>query len=145
MGPLLWPAYMGSICTRLVRFWRAIVVFPLLCGLMQSTPVAIAQQSTFSCTEVIGFSQTEQWYDGGFVGSSQNSGAWQLRWFSGGSIDQWAASAGFPGWNSEYLVSHCSQNSSSPDRVVLQISADFHSASWFATQTALAVGNIRAR
>src|SRR5438067_1934276 len=112
---------MRSVYTRLVGFGRAAVIVSLLCGLVQNAPVATAQQSSFSCTEVIGFSQTDQWYEGGFVGSTQNSGAWQLRWFSGGSIDQWAASAGFPGWDSQYLVSHCSQNSSSPDRVVLQI------------------------
>src|SRR5438094_7358878 len=111
---------------------------------------AMAQQVSYTCTEVIGFSQTDQWYEGGFRPSIPNPGNWQLRWFSGGSIDQWAAgggnyqAGGFPGWYPQYLVTHCAQNSGSPDRVVLQVSGDFHNdPNWWAQQTALAIANIR--
>ena len=101
-----------------------------------------AQAGGFTCTEVIGYSQTAQWFNGGFAPLAAN-GQWQLRWFSGGSIDQWAAGAGFPGWDSQYLVSHCARNSNAPDRVVLDISGDYRTdVNWWSTQAGLAITNI---
>jgi hypothetical protein len=126
----------------------------LLLGLASASAIAPdlsvgtvnAQQAPFVCTEVIGFSVTESWYNGGFIGSTPNPGNWQLRWFSGGSIDQWAAGAGFPGWNAEYLVTRCNQSSDRPDRVVLQVSGQYNSdPNWWAQQTGYAINNIRNR
>jgi hypothetical protein len=103
---------------------------------------AAAQAGGFTCTEVIGYSQTAQWFNGGFAPLARN-GQWQLRWFSGGSIDQWAAGAGFPGWDSQYLVSHCASNSNTPDRVVLDVTGDYRTdPTWWSTQAGLAITNI---
>jgi hypothetical protein len=107
-------------------------------------PVAAQTGSGFVCTEIVGFSQTESWYRAGFISSVSNPGAWQLRWFSGGSIDQWADhSGGFTGWDSRYLVTQCAQNSSRPDRVVLNVSGDYRNdPGWWAQQTSLAIDNV---
>jgi hypothetical protein len=106
--------------------------------------VTAQQAPAFTCTEVIGFSQSEQWYDGGFIASVANPGNWQLRWYSGGSVDLWA-DPNFAGWNSSALVSQCSQGSSTPDRVVMNVSGDYHNdPNWWAQQTQQVIQNIRA-
>src|SRR5258708_6719079 len=88
-------------------------------------PQAAAAQSASTCTEFIGFSETEQYYVTGFINSVPNPGAWQLRWFSGGSVDLWA-DRGYGGWGGSALVTHCAQSSSSPDRVVMNVSGDYN-------------------
>src|SRR5438445_13676726 len=99
-----------SSSVRALAVTRATLALALLAVLL-NLPVAAAQQAAYTCTEVIGFSETDQWYEGGFISNVPNPGNWQLRWFSGGSIDQWAAgggnflAGGFPGWYAQYLVS----------------------------------------
>src|ERR1700730_4135136 len=68
-----------------------------------SSGQVLAQQASSTCTEIIGFSQTEGWYDGGFSASVPNPGNWQLRWYSGGSVDFWA-DPNFAGWAPGALV-----------------------------------------
>ncbi len=109
-----------------------------------STPVSQATPSTsmYPCTEVVGFSVTSAWYTS-FIASVPNPQEWQLRWFSGGSIDQWAAGSSFPGWASQYLVTHCAQNSTHPDRVLLNISGDYNTDPvWWSAQTLLTMNFI---
>ena len=77
----------------------------------------------FQCTQVIGFSQTNQWFSGSpDFEEVVNDGRWQLLWKGGSSIDLWADPE-FAGW-SQALVSPCARRSGSPDRVVLTISGD---------------------
>src|SRR5205814_5359751 len=90
---------------------RAACAAALLIAL--SGPQGVAAQSASTCTEFIGFSQTEQFYVTGFIHGVSNPGSWQLRWFSGGSVDLWA-DRGYGGWGGSALVSHCAQNSGSP-------------------------------
>lgn len=76
----------------------------------------------YACTQVIGFSQTRQWFTGGNGQFEAVAGddEWQLLWRSGAEIQLWA-NPDFSGW-SEPLVSPCTVGSDSPDRVVLTIS-----------------------
>src|SRR6266487_70884 len=87
-------------------------------------PHASAQSTSFACTEVLGFSQTMQWYFGApgypsFV-SLAGPGQWQLRWEGGGDVGNWA-DPNYSGWTSQYLVTGCSQGSANPDRVLFNI------------------------
>ncbi len=117
--------------------------FALFCSLLG--PRAATAQSGSTCTEFIGFSQTEQYYLSGFIHSVPNPGGWQLRWFSGGSVDLWA-DRGYSGWGGGALVSHCAQSSSNPDRVVLNVSGDYNTdPNWWAQQTSRVIGNVRAK
>ena len=87
-------------------------------------PNVASAQATPVCTEFIGFSETEQFYVTGFIHSVPNPGGYQLRWFSGGSVDLWA-DRGYGGWGSSALVTHCASGSGSPDRVVMNVSGDY--------------------
>jgi hypothetical protein len=93
--------------------------------------------------EVIGFSQTQQWYFGG-AGSDQfltqmPPGGTQLRYQGGASIDLWADPTFWPA-----LSNSCTTGSASPDRVVLNISAGYSSdVTWWHDQIRLAVTNVR--
>jgi hypothetical protein len=112
-------------------------------GTSTLTPTPIPPTG-FTCTEIIGFSETEQWYDGGFIAAVPNPGNWQLRWYSGGSIDQWAIGGSFAGWSTSSLVSHCASGSSAPDRVILNVSGDYNTdASWWARQTQTVINYVR--
>lgn len=112
-----------------------------------NTPTATAtaiSSSAFTCTEIVGFSVTDAWYNAGFIGAVADPTHYQLRWFSGGSIDQWAAGSAFSGWtNSANLVTQCAAGSSAPDRVILNVSGQYDDdPSWWAAQTQLAVNYI---
>ncbi len=97
----------------------------------------------FTCTHVIGYSQTAGWYHSGFE-TVVDDDAWQLVWRSGGAIDLWADPA-FDGW-SRPIESPCQSASTAPDRVLLTISADFQSdPDWWAGHIRTVVGNIRDR
>src|SRR5437870_3139838 len=94
---------------------------------------AVVRADDFTCTEVVGYSQTMQWYFGGFL-PEVGRGRWQLRWQGGGSIDLWA-DANYAGWAPEGRVNSCAQNSERPDRVLLDVSDDFHTdVSWWVQQ-----------
>jgi hypothetical protein len=82
---------------------------------------AAAGGGDFTCTEVIGFSQTAQWYlDAPDFEDVVGSDAWQLLWQSGAAIDLWA-DPNFSGWSAP-IESACADGSDAPDRVVLTIS-----------------------
>ena len=120
-------------------------VLIVLAVLGQSTSAATvgAQQASASCTQIVGFSQTMQWYFGGFrdtVGGIN----WELRWVGGGSIGNWA-DPNYVGWTDDTnLVDSCAQNVLSPDRALLNISDDFHNdISYWVQQTNAAMNNLR--
>ncbi len=83
-----------------------------------------------------------QWYFGSFRGDVGNS--WELRWVGGGSIGNWA-DPNYTGWTDDSnQVDGCAQNSSAPDRALLNISDDFHSdTSYWVTETTAAMNNLR--
>jgi hypothetical protein len=75
----------------------------------------------FTCTEVIGFSQTAQWYlDAPDFEDVVGTAGWQLLWRTGAAIDLWA-DPNFSGWSAP-IESPCADGSDAPDRVVLTIS-----------------------
>lgn len=110
--------------------------------------VAVGCVRRATCTEVIGFSQTYQWFYGGPSYDAFQSRAgddrWQLRWTDGASIDRWADPS-FSGWSAG-VGSPCAQNSGHPDRVMLTITGDFQSAvGWWAYEIAATIQNVRAK
>ena len=106
---------------------RKLVVPALLMLFVALVPAAgpaaaapVTQSSGFTCTHVIGFSQTREWYLDSttfepIVGDAQ----WQLLWANGASIDMWA-DPNFSGWF-QPINSACAQGSSSPDRALLTL------------------------
>jgi hypothetical protein len=90
--------------------------------------------------EVIGFSQTMQWYYGGGFLSQMPSGGTQLRWQGGAGIESWADPSFWP----DIPGGTCNTGSANPDRVVLNISGGYNSdVNYWHDQIALAVTNIR--
>lgn len=92
---------------------------------------AVGRQSAFECTQVIGFSQTAQWYgirDGEHFERQPgiDGDRWQLLWHGGAGVDLWA-DPDYEGWDPSVpatsLVSPCVSRSDRPDRVVLTISS----------------------
>ena len=105
---------------------------------------AAAQAGQFTCSEMLGFSETAQWYDG-FVAAIPDPAAWQLRWSSGGSVDLWA-DPNYSGWGPSALTTRCRNGSSSPDRVVLNISGDYQTdPSWWAAKTSQVIENVHGK
>jgi hypothetical protein len=78
-------------------------------GLFASDPI--------SCTRVVGFSQTEQWFTGGGFEPVAGDAGWELLWEPGATIEKWAA-PDFVGWSNP-IVSACTDGS--PDRLVLTV------------------------
>ncbi len=114
---------------------------------MKKNPPPIPDNETenFVCTQVIGFSQTRQWYaDAPDFESVVDDDRWQLLWQGGAGIDRWSDPE-FEGW-SQQLVSPCSNNSASPDRIILTISGKRQSnpAIW-AEQIRAAIDVIRSK
>lgn len=85
--------------------------------------------SDFTCTRVIGFSQTGSWFKNGFEDHVPNAN-WELLTRSGGAINLWAQ-PDYAGW-AELVQSPCS--SGPIDRVVLTISSLNYEedSAWFA-------------
>lgn len=99
--------------------------------------------TAFECTQVVGFSQTNEWYAGGFEGVVDDS-RWQLLWRSGANIDSWIDPV-FEGW-SQPIVSPCTRGATTPDRVVLTSSGVFQSEpAWWAAQIQAVVATMRAK
>jgi hypothetical protein len=101
-----------------------------------------ADSSGYSCTEVIGYSQTRQWYFGGFA-SAVDTSAWQLRARDAAAVEFWA-DPGFAGWDPSNVLTRCAQNSGRPDRVVLDVTNDYQTdVGWWTDQISTAVATIR--
>jgi hypothetical protein len=68
------------------------------------------------CTEVVGFSQTQQWFYGGFL-NVVDQARWQLRFIFGGDISVWADPSNWTG-----PADHpCATNAATPDRVIYDL------------------------
>jgi hypothetical protein len=78
-------------------------------------------RGTFACTEVIGFSQTIQWYTAGFETYVADE-YWQRRAQGGASIDLWADPE-YSGWDIE--ISSACAGGDEPDRVVQTVSGAY--------------------
>jgi hypothetical protein len=87
------------------------------------TPIATPPppSSGFTCTQLIGYSQTDNWYDG--LESVVANDRYELLWNGGGAVRLWA-DPGYAGW-SQPLYSPCASGSGSPDRIVMDITEDF--------------------
>ena len=96
----------------------------LVCAALGITSIAspgrAAGADTATCTEVIGFSQTNQWfYSPQFLGRIDEP-KWQLRWQSGGDLLQWGSGIQYTGWT-DSPIHPCASGSSAPDRVIYNI------------------------
>jgi len=121
---------------------RAVLAGLVVAGAWLMPAAVLAQDS--ACTEVIGYSQTMQWYFGG-AQEQLGRGRSQLRWQGGGSIDLWA-DPNYEGWRAEGRVNACAQNAERPDRVVMDVSDDFHAdAGWWVGQINSVLSIIRSR
>jgi len=88
----------------------------VVCWLAASSLAAAAPV----CTQVIGFSQTQEWYEGGDAfEATAGDEHWQLLARFGASVDLWA-DPNYAGW-SEPLTSPCADGADAPDRVVLTV------------------------
>jgi hypothetical protein len=99
----------------------------------------------FTCTQIIGFSQTRQWWLGtgtqNFQTAINNPTQWQGLFVDGASIDHWA-NPNDPAWNTG-LFNPCSFLSTDPDRVLLDVSGDYHSdLNFWITNMKAAITNI---
>lgn len=109
---------------------------------------AIGAQTSFTCTQVIGFSQTSNWYGGNnslFESHASIDGSrWQLLWHGGAGVENWADSD-YEGWDPQVpatqLVSSCGASSDSPDRVVLTISSNIYDVDSTVTEWADEISN----
>lgn len=123
-------------------------LFLLLLGVVTSTSLA---QGT--CTMVIGFSQTADWYlapagRNGYIGKGEifesivDDASWQLKWTNGAGVNVYA-NPDAQAWNSP-VISPCSVNTDAPDRIVYMISGPHGEdiAAWSA-DIEVALGNIR--
>jgi hypothetical protein len=105
---------------------------------------AVVRAQEFTCTEFIGYSQTMQWYFGG-AQAELGRGRSQLRWQGGATIDNWAE-PGFAGWSPGSRVNGCSQGEDRPDRVVMDITGEFHDdVSWWVGEINTVLNIIRNR
>jgi hypothetical protein len=85
-----------------------------------TAPSSPAPDSPFTCTRVLGFSQTAQWYRWGFE-SQVDDDSWELFAYNGAGVSTWA-NPDSRMWTSARLYSPCAERSADPDRVVLTIS-----------------------
>ena len=128
------------------------------CGLFllaQSNTVS-AQQNDASCTLVIGFGQTADWYmapvfrNNGF--NQPEAGAifeaivdgdrWQLMWTNGAGVNVYS-NAEAPAWDAP-ILSPCVEGSDRPERIVYMISGPFaEDIDGWAAEIEKALGNIR--
>ncbi len=97
-------------------------------------PAAAQSTNCFPCTQVIGYSQVgalNGWFvkDGVFE-SIVGTDGWQLIWENGATLHDWQR-PDYPGWTNT-LISPCSTNSLTPDRVLLNLSGtnDTDVAAW---------------
>ena len=86
-------------------------------------PIDPPPTSDFTCTEVIGFSQTKGYYVDGDIEKHINGNQWQLRWKSGTGVEKWGVLNPLnSGWSID-VVQPCAVNSSNPDRVIFNVSS----------------------
>jgi hypothetical protein len=90
------------------------------------TPTPTPTPGSFTCTEVIGYSQTSNWYSVDVPSAFESAvvdARYQLRYELGAAVHYWADPS-FGGW-SGIPFSPCAAGSGAPDRVVMDVSEDF--------------------
>lgn len=92
------------------------------CALGESLTHCEPAGSRFSCTQVIGFSQTTAWFVAMEEQTAVHDGTWELLSHAGAEISAWAQ-VDHSFW-SEPIRSACATGSLHPDRVILTISGD---------------------
>ena len=115
-----------------------------------TTTTTIIRTGGFTCTEVLGFSQTGMWYldvangGGGTFEPLVGDGFWQLRAEAGAGVS-WQDPT-YAGWTST-PYSPCAQNSSNPDRVLLTIStpSGVPTLDWWVTNIRAEIATIRTK
>lgn len=107
-------------CSTIQIFMLSVFIFTINCD-------TIGQ--SYDCTMVIGYSQCGRipggWYVAGKDSISDfeqavDNDKWELLWAGGGGVDKWK-DPDYSGWNNA-IISPCSSNSNSPDRILLSVS-----------------------
>jgi len=82
----------------------------------------------FTCAEVIGFSQTRDWYNEGGERDAPSAfeqivdnDRWQLRANASSGVERWAV-RDYAGWEPDRVSSHCTSRADNPDLAILTIS-----------------------
>lgn len=110
-----------------------------------ASAAAPEQESEFTCTLVIGYSQVAEWYlAGGVFESIVDDDRWQLKWAGGAGVDRWRDPDN-RAWGAQ-ILSPCVDSSDDPDRIVLSVSGPYgeDEDGWVEATTA-AVNLIRER
>ncbi|MFT4941083.1 MAG: poly(3-hydroxybutyrate) depolymerase [Paraglaciecola sp.] len=95
----------------------------------QAVSLLVTTPLNYSCTQVIGFSQTLQWYNGGEIDNvsaferAVDNDKWQLQAKAGATISSWADPESSV-WSTA-ITSLCAEKSIQPDRIVLNISGEY--------------------
>ena len=90
------------------------------------TPTPTPAPGSFTCTEVIGYSQTSNWYSVDVANAFEKAvvdARYQLRYELGAAVHFWADPS-FGGWSGTPF-SPCAAGSVAPDRVVMDVTEDF--------------------
>lgn len=77
----------------------------------------------YVCSEVLGFSQTQQWVRHNNFAAKAGDSYWQSRTVSGSAVDLWA-DCSFSGYTTQ-IYSSCASKAQSPTRMVFTVSGDF--------------------
>jgi hypothetical protein len=96
-----------------------------------TTPTSTTLRGDFTCTEILGFSQSMMWHETTGFQQHIDDARWQMRFRAGGDVDLWAdpnADAWSPpvaaqclGSGQVVLCTPCAQGSNAPDRVLFTI------------------------
>ena len=126
---------------------------PPTCGLADATTTTTTTdassssttttlQPSTSCTEVLGFSQTGQWYLNSLFEALVGNSNWELRAYAGAGV-LWQDPT-FPGWTIAPF-SPCLQNAATPDRILLTIStpSGVPTLDWWVTNIRAEITTIR--
>jgi hypothetical protein len=91
-----------------------------------AAPTPTPAPGTFMCTQVMGYSQTGNWYSDAVTPAFESrvvDSRYQLRNFSGGAVALWA-DPNYGGWGAP-PYSPCASGSSAPDRVIFDVTESF--------------------
>lgn len=108
----------------------SLVIFPTFLGWSGT----VLGQESFTCTQVVGFSQTYNWYGNRFENVVPN-GEWQLLAHPYAGVEMWSH-PNYAGWtnsdgsnypndqtDSDHIYSNCATNARNPDRVIYTITS----------------------
>jgi len=135
---------------------RQITVLPACLALaLMAAPLAASAQERFACTEVLGFSQSMEWFGGFSLATRRASGesmelaadsflpTWQGRFTMGAAVEVWATPDG-RGWQFAY-VSQSACPRDAVDRVVFNVSGATRPLAQWVSDIRRTVSVIRAR